>query len=350
MTTDRTARKSADSSRNRSTEVHRTDEKPSIKVATHEEYGCVDRIEIRETECPACEPNEVLIEVRAASVNPYDWHNLTGTPLLVRLGNGFRRPKSGMLGIDVAGVVKGVGKGVRRFEVGDAVFGCAKGSLAEVACAEEELLALKPENVSFEEAAAVPVGALTAVQGLRDHGQLESGDHVLVNGASGGVGTYAVQLAKYFGAHVTGVCGPNNVEMVKRLGADHVVDYTNADFTTNLEVYDLILDNVGNRRMSHYKRCLSSRGRYVVVGGPKGKLLGPVLHMIKALIAFKSGTRRASVFMAQQVGSDIGLFSELLASGAIKTEIDSVHPFEKIHSAFKRVETGHASGKVIVTM
>ncbi len=322
----------------------------TMRASTIDRYGSADVLTVKEIERPQCGPDEVIVAVRAASLNPYDWHNMTGTPLLMRLGGGWRTPKSNVLGLDVAGVIESVGQNVTRFAAGDEVFGCAAGAFAKYVSVKADTLVRKPANISFEEAAAVPVAALTAVQGLRDHGRLTQGQRVLINGASGGVGTYAVQLAKHFGAEVTGVCSTKNVEMVRDLGADHVVDYKADDFTARGIEYDLILDNIGNHKISHYKRCLSPSGSYVVVGAPKGRVFGPLQHMIKALLAFKVGTRRAAVFMAQQTPSDLELFSELLDSGAMRSVIDTVYPLDEIAAAFRHLETGRARGKIIVTL
>ena len=321
----------------------------TMRAAIIDRYGSPDVIAIKEIERPRCEPDEVLIAVRAASVNPYDWHMMTGTPLLARLQGGWRKPKSKLLGIDVAGVVLSVGENVTRFTVGDELFGGAEGTLAEYVAVKHDTVVRKPDNASFEEAAAVPTGAVTAVQGLRDHGGLEPGQRVLINGAGGGVGTFAVQLAKHFGAEVTGVCSTTNVAMVRSLGAEHVVDYTRDDFTASGTQYDLILDNMGNRKISHYKRCLSPRGTYVIVGGPKGRVLGPLPHMVKALLAFKLGKRRATAFMAKHALSDLELLRDLLAQGALKSVIDTVYPLEETAAAFRHLETGHARGKIIIS-
>ena len=320
-----------------------------MRAATIGRYGSADVIAVEEIERPQCGPDEVLIAVRAASVNPYDWHMMTGTPLLMRLQGGWRTPKSRLLGVDVAGVIESVGESITKFAVGDEVFGGAAGAFADYVGVKDDTLVHKPANISFEEAAAVPIGALTAVQGLRDHGRLEQGQRVLINGASGGVGTYAVQLAKHFGAEVTGVCSTRNVEMVRGLGADHVVDYKADDFTANDIEYDLILDNVGNRKISHYKRCLSPSGSYVVVGGPKGRVLGPVWHMVKALLAFKVGKRRATAFIAKHTLGDMELFRDLLASGVMRSVIDTVYPLDETAKALRHLETGHARGKIVIT-
>jgi NADPH:quinone reductase-like Zn-dependent oxidoreductase len=319
-----------------------------MRAATIDRYGSPDVIDVTEIDRPSVRPDEVLIAVRAASVNPYDWHMMTGTPLIVRLQGGIRAPKTKVLGVDVAGVVEAVGADITRFSVGDEVFGGAAGGFADYVTVKDDTLVVKPDNITFGEAAAVPVAALTAVQGLRDHGGIERGQKVLVNGAAGGVGTYAVQLAKHFGAEVTGVCSTRNLDMVRDLGADHVVDYTTADFTA-LGEYDLILDNVGNRKIGHYKRCLTPTGTYVVVGGPKGRVLGPVKHMIKAIVGFKFGKRRAVTFIAKHTRSDMELFGDLLAAGEIRSVIDTVYPLAETANGLRHLETGHARGKIIIT-
>ncbi|MCG8459445.1 MAG: NAD(P)-dependent alcohol dehydrogenase [Holophagales bacterium] len=321
----------------------------TMRAATFDCYGSPDVIKVEEMERPRCGPGEVLVAVRAASVNPFDWHRMTGTPYLVRMQGGWTRPKSRQLGIDVAGVIVSAGENVTRLAVGDEVFGSVVGAFAEYVAVQEDGLVPKPAGITFEEAAAVPTGALTAVQGLRDHGRLEPGQHVLINGAAGGVGTYAVQLAKHFGAEVTGVCSTRNVGMVRGLGADHVVDYTTDDFTADRSEYDLILDNMGNRRIAHYKRCLSPTGTFVVVGGPKGRLLGPLLHMAKVFLAFRVGQRRAALFMAQNSLDDLELFRDLLDSGAMRSVIDTVYPLDQTTAAVRHLETGHARGKIIIT-
>lgn len=330
------------------TEQSRTNTEATMRAATIDRYGSADVITIKEIERPLCGPDEVLIAVRAASVNPYDWHMMTGTPLLVRLQGGWTTPKRSLLGIDVAGVIESIGENITKLAVGDEVFGGAEGVFAEYVAVKEDTLVHKPANISFEEAAAVATGALTAMQGLRDHGRLEQGQHVLINGAAGGVGTYAVQLAKHFGAEVTGVCSTRNVEMVRSLGADHVVDYTADDFTRNGVEYDLILDNMGNRKISDYRRCVAPSGTYVVVGGPKGPLLGPMWHMIKALLAFKVGPRRATTFLAKHTLSDLQLSRDLLASGVLRSVIDTVYPLDQTAAALRHLETGHARGKIII--
>lgn len=320
----------------------------TMRIVTHKRYGSANLLEINETTRPECGPNEVLVAVKSVSVNPFDWHTMTGTPLPLRLSGGLFRPKENRLGVDVAGVVESVGTGVDRYKVGDKVFGFADGCFAEFVCAKQNEIMKMPDNVSFDEAAAVPIAALTAIQGLVNQAEVKANQHVLVNGASGGVGTFAVQIAKELGAQVTGVCGPSNGGIVRALGADHVIDYTKEDFTQNQGKFDVILDNVGNRAMSQYKKCLKPTGRFVVVGARKGFFLGPILQMLKALLAFKFSKQRAHVFMASRSPQDIKKFTDLLASRSIEPVIDCVYPFEEIKKAMNHLETGHARGKIIV--
>jgi len=320
-----------------------------MRAATIKRYGSPDVIEITEVDRPMCGAGEVLIAVRAASVNPYDWHSMTGTPFPLRFQGGLRRPKNPRLGIDVAGVIEAVGENVTKFAVGDEVFGGASGAFAEFVTVNDKTLVRKPENTTFEEAAAVPVGALTAVQGLRDKGMIEAGQRVLVNGAAGGVGTYAIQLAKHFGADVTGVCSTRNIEMVSALGADHVVDYTADDFTDHGIAYDLILDNVGNRKVKHLKRCMTPTGNYVMVGAPKDGVLGPIGHMMTTLLRFKFGKRRGVSFVAKHTLDDMELFRDLLSSGEMRSVIDTSYPLDQAADALRQLSTGHARGKIIIT-
>ncbi|WP_299304224.1 NAD(P)-dependent alcohol dehydrogenase [uncultured Litoreibacter sp.] len=323
---------------------------PPMRAVIHDSYGRAHKLKIEDIARPTCGPDEVLVAVHSVSVNPYDWHNMTGTPLPVRLSGGLWRPKESRLGVDVAGVVEGVGTNVSRFKVGDKVFGFADGCFAEFVCAKANELTEMPDNMSFDEASAVPVAALTALQGLTKHGGVTADQHVLINGASGGVGTFAVQIAKSLGAQVTGVCGPTNGDMVKSLGADQVIDYTKADFTQNRDAYDVVLDNMGNKTMSGYKNCLKPGGKLVVVGGRKGVVLGPVAHMLKALLAFKFGSYQAAVFIADRLEEDMAKITELLASGALKPVIDQTYPFEQIRDAIAHLETGRARGKIIVQL
>src|SRR5271170_7711159 len=255
----------------------------AMKAAVYTRYGPPDVIEITDIEKPVLKDNEVLIEVRAASVNPLDWHFMRGTPYGVRIVAGLRKPKVTQLGVDVAGQVEAVGGNVTQFKPGDQVFGTCKGAFAEYACARESALVMKPDNVTLEQAACVPIAGYTALQGLRNKGKVQPGQTVLINGASGGVGTFAVQIAKSYGAEVTGVCSTRNLEMVKSIGADHVIDYTKEDFTRGSVRYDLIIDNVGNHTLSEYRHVLTPSGRLVMVGGPSdNSWLGPLTTSVKA--------------------------------------------------------------------
>ncbi len=254
-----------------------------MKAAVYHTYGPPDVVHIEDVEKPVPKDNEVLLKVHAASVNPADWHFMRGAPYFLRLAAGLRKPKITRLGIDVAGLVEAVGRNVVQFKPGDAVFGVCRGAFADYACTPESKLVMKPDNVTFEQAASVPLAALTALQGLRDRGHIQPGHKVLINGAAGGVGTFAVQIAKSFGAEVTGVCSTRNVDMVRSLGADHVIDYTQRDFAKNGQRYDLILDSVGNHSLLACSGLLNPKGIYVVNGGPDGRWIGPLVHAFKAL-------------------------------------------------------------------
>jgi len=319
-----------------------------MRAAIRTQYGQPEVLKIADIVCPEYEEDEVLVEVRSAAVNPYDWHGMTGTPYITRMGSGWSKPKDTGLGVDVSGVVAAVGAQVSEFAVGDEVFGCADGAYAEYVAAKADSLARKPANTPFDEAAAVPVAALAALQGLRDHGKLQSGQRVLVNGASGGVGTFAVQLAKHLGATVTGICSASNARMVLSLGADHVVDYTTEDFTEDASAYDVIFDNMGNRTMSEIKRCLSPSGCYVVVGGPKGIILGPLVHMIKAMVSFMFGSQRAAAFMTQRKRADLEFLADLLSAGALRSVVETKYPLEQVGMAMTHLATGRAKGKLVL--
>ena len=319
-----------------------------MRSAIRTRYGQAEVLKIAEVARPACSDDEVLVEVRAASLNPYDWHGMTGTPYITRMGSGWSKPKVPALGVDVSGVITAVGAGVSDFSVGDEVFGFADGAYAEFVAAKADALAHKPANTSFDDAAAVPVAALAALQGLRDQGKLQPGQHVLVNGASGGVGTYAIQLAKHLGATVTGVCSTANADLVRSLGADNVIDYTTEDFAAASSAYDVVLDNVGNRTMSAIKRCLAPNGCYVVVSGPKRTILGPLPHMLKAMVSFMFGSRRAAVFMTQRKRADLEFLAELLASGGLRSVVEAKYPLEQARMAMTHLATGRTKGKLVL--
>jgi len=316
-----------------------------MKAATRTTYGPPDVLELSEVERPVPADGEVLVRVRAVSVNPADWYILNG-PLMVRISSGLRAPKTNFLGTDYAGTVEAAGVGVKPFRVGDEVFGGRTGAFAEYVCVPHDRgIALKPANMSFEEAAALPIAAITALQGLRDKARLRSGQKVLVNGASGGVGTYAVQIAKALGADVTGVCSTRNVEIARSLGADRVIDYTREDFTSSGERYDIIFDVAGNRSWSDCKRVLEPHGTLVVVGAPKSH---PLRHVVGMVLAGRlSRGRTASFFVAKITHADLDALRELVESGKVRSVIDRRYELDDIADAYRY---GHAQGKVVVTV
>lgn len=323
-----------------------------MKAVIHCEYGSPDALELREIQRCVPADDELLVRVRAAAVNPLDWHYVRGTPYLARLLDmGLRKPKVIRLGVDFAGTVEAVGAKVTRFRSGDEVFGGRTGAFAEYVCVREHRAVVhKPPGLTFEEAAAVPVAAVTALQGLRDEGALQPGQKVLVNGASGGVGTFAVQLAKAFGADVTGVCSTRNVELVRSLGADQVVDYTREDFTRTGERYDVLLDNVGNRSLSECRRVLAPEGRYVMVGGPKGRWLDPLPRALAAHVTSWFVPQRMGAFLAELNQEDLTVLRELLAAGKVRPAIDRRYPLAEVPAAIRYLEEGRARGKVVITM
>ena len=324
-----------------------------MKAFVRTKYGSPDVLQLKDIEKPTPLDDEVLIEVRAASINAYDWHLLTADVFLIRLmGGGLLRPQKATLGADIAVRVIAVGKDIKRFQPGDEVFGTAKGGsggFAEYVCAREKSLELKPANVSFEEAAAVPMAALTALQGLRDQGQIEPGQKVLIHGASGGVGTFAVQIAKSFGAEVTAVCSSKHVERARSIGADHVIDYTREDFTENGELYDLILVANGDRSIPDYKRSLKPKGICVLAGGGSGSVSSLLAGMIVGWWFSKTGSRKIGSFLATINQRDLAFVKELLESGRIKPAIDRRYPLAEAVEALRYFGEGHASGKVVLT-
>lgn len=307
---------------------------------------------VEEIEKPAPNDDEVLVRVRASSVNPADWHTMTGTPYIARLTFGLRRPKEERLGTDFAGTVEAVGKDVTQFRPGDDVFGGRSGAFAEYVCVREDRAVVpKPANVTFEQVAAVPIAAITALQGLRDKGRIRPGHRVLINGASGGVGTFAVQIAKDFGAEVTAVCSTRNVETARSLGADHVVDYTQEDFTRSDRRYDLILDIAGNRPWSKTKRVLEPGATLVMVGGPKtNRMLGPLGRVLRMSLASLRGSRRAVFFIAKLNKADMVALQELLEAGKVTSVIDRRYELDEIADAFRYVAEGHAQGKIVLAV
>jgi NADPH:quinone reductase-like Zn-dependent oxidoreductase len=322
-----------------------------MKAIVYTKYGPPDVLQFKEVEEPTPKDDEVLIKVHATSVNWGDWHNLRADPVLVRLMAGLLKPKNKILGFDVAGRVEVVGRNVKQFQPGDAVFGdifaCGGGAFAEYVSVPEKALLLKPVSMTFEEAAAVPVVAVTALQGLRDQGQIQAGQKVLINGASGGIGTFAVQIAKSFGAEVTGVCSTRNLELVRSIGADHVIDYTQEDISQNGQRYDLILDNVGNPSVYKrlYRRSLSTKGICVIVAGSffLQLFLGPWMSM--------TGGNKIGTFMADGTEvDDLLLIKRLLEAGDVVPVIDRRYPLREVAEAIRYLEDGHARGKVIITV
>ena len=321
-----------------------------MKAIVYDKYGPPDVLELQEVEKPVVKDDEVLVKVHAASVNPADWHVMRADPFLIRLmGMGLLKPKSKILGADIAGQVEAVGSNVKQFQPGDEVFGdIGSGAFAEYACVTENRLVLKPANLSFEEAASVPLAALTALQGLRDKGQIQPGQKVLIHGASGGVGTFAVPIAKSFGAEVTGVCSTRNVDMVRSIGADHVIDYTKEDFTQNGQHYDLILAVAGNRSVFEYKRSLSPKGIYVMIGGSSTTLMFSSMLLGPLISTF--GSQKMGFMMAKINQNDMVFIKELLEAEKVTPVIDRSYTLSEVPEAIRYLEEGHAQGKVVITM
>jgi len=323
-----------------------------MKAIVHRCYGSPDVVRYEDIAKPAPADDEVLVRVRAASVNPLDWHYLQGTPYMLRLDAGIGRPVDARLGVDFSGTVEAVGKSVTRFKPGDEVFGGKFGALADyVAVREERALALKPANVSHEQAAAVAIAALTALQGLRDQGHIHSGQRVLINGASGGVGTFAVQIAKSFGTNVTGVCSTRNVELVRSIGADQVIDYTREDITQGAQRYDVILDNVATHSLLEYKRILNPNGVYVMVGSADpGHWFGWLWKPLQGWLVSPFTRQKFVTIFAELNREDLGTLASLMQSGKVTPVIDRTYKLSEAAEALRYLERGHARGKVVVTM
>jgi NADPH:quinone reductase-like Zn-dependent oxidoreductase len=322
-----------------------------MKAIVYCDYGSPDVLRLEAIAKPVPKDDEVLIRVRAASVNPLDWHFMRGTPYIGRvMGMGLRKPKDVRLGVDAAGRVEAVGRNVTRFKPGDEVFGAAHGAFAEYACASEKRVVVKPPNLTFEQAASIPIAGVTALQGLRDRGKVQPGQRVLINGASGGVGTFAVQIARSMGADVTGVCSTRNVAMVRSLGADRVIDYTKEDFTRAGERYDVILDNVGNHPLSACRRALTPKGRYVMVSGPKGRWVAPLDRALAAKVYSWFVRQDVGMFMARMDKDDLGILGDLVQSGKLTPAIDRTYMLSEASEAIRYLETGHARAKVIIVV
>jgi len=322
-----------------------------MKAIVYHKYGSPDVLKLTEIDTPAPQDDEVLIRVQAASVNAYDWHMLKADPFLIRLMAGLFRPKHKILGVDVAGRVEAVGGNVKQFRPGDEVFADVSarggGGFAEYVCARESILALKPARLTFEEAAAVPMAAVTALQGLRDKGNIQPGQKVLINGASGGVGTFAVQIAKSFGAEVTAVCSTRNLDMARSIGADHVIDYTQENFARSGQRYDQIFVANGYHPIRDYKRALNPKGICVVAGGSMAQvfqvmLLGPWMSM--------TGSRKMVNYVARPSKKDLVFMTELLEAGKVKPVIDRRYPLSEVAEAIRYLDEEHARGKVVITV
>lgn len=323
-----------------------------MKAIVYCDFGPADVLRLEEINKPVPKDDQVLIKVRAASVNPFDWHFMRGTPYVMRMEAGLRKPQSTRLGGDVAGQIAVVGRNVTQWKVGDEVFGTCSGSFAEF-CIGKSRLSLKPKNLSFEQAASIPVAALTALQALRDKGKLQAGQKVLINGASGGVGTFAVQIAKALGGKVTGVCSGKNVELVRSLGAEQVIDYTKQDFSQAGERYDLIIDNVGTQPLSAFRRVLTPNGICVLIGGGgpgEGKWIGPMARPLKAMLISPFVSQKMSMMIAEITSADLKLLSDLTESGKVTPVIDRTYKLDQVPDAIRYLEQGHARGKVIVSV
>lgn len=323
-----------------------------MKAIVRHKYGTSDVLELASLPKPTPSHNEILIRVKAAGLNPFDWHMMRGAPWFLRLFTGFMKPKSIRLGVDVAGTVVGLGTGVTAFRLGDEVFGAMDGALAEYVCGAASGLVGKPANVSSEEAAAVPIAGLTALQALRDKGQLKPGERVLINGASGGVGTFAVQIAKWQGAHVTGVCSGRNVGLVRSIGAERAIDYSREDFATSTERYDLVFDLVGNRSLTDFRKALKADGIFIGCGGggPETRASQLLFGMLRQMVAGWFTKQKLVGVLAKRSKVDLEILGELLKSGTIKPVIDRTYSLAQVPEAIRYLEAGHARGKVVIQM
>jgi NADPH:quinone reductase-like Zn-dependent oxidoreductase len=319
-----------------------------MKAILHKKYGSPDVLELGEIDKPVPKDDQVLVRVRAVSLNRADWYGLTGTPLVARPMTGLRAPKGHLFGADFAGIVEAVGPAVTDLEVGDEVFGGQHGSLAEYVATS--VAAPKPANLTLEEAAAIPISGLTALQGLRDHGQLRSGEQVLVIGASGGVGTFAVQIAKAFGGEVTAVCSTANLEQARSLGADHVSDYTREDFTRDDRCYDLVLDVSGGKSWRALKRVLKPKARVVIVGGPMSRWLGPLAHLAGMKLGALRSSQTAPFFVCKFKREDLETLRELIEAGKVKPVVQQRFDLSELSEALGLLGEGHAQGKLVVAI
>src|SRR2546429_1353347 len=325
-----------------------------MRAIVYCDYG-VANLKLQDIEKPTPTDDQLLVRVRAVSVNPYDWHFVEGTPYVMRaMGVGLRKPKDIQLGVDFAGTVEAVGKNVTQFKAGDEVFGGRGGAFAQYVCPRAtRAVALKPASASLEDAASVNIAGITALQALRDKGKVQLGQKVLINGASGGVGTFAVQIAKYFGADVTGVCSTRNLDMVRSLGADHVIDYTKEDFAKGAEHYDVILDNVPNHSLSECRRILNPTGKYVMIGGGgpnDNRWIGPFGRVINTMVLSPFVSQKMGMMMADANQKDLTVLGDMMQSGKVKPVIDRTYKLSEVPAAIRYLEQGHARGKVVITV
>lgn len=322
-----------------------------MKAIVYRKYGTPDVLSLQDVDPPVVGDDEVLVRVHAASLNPLDWHFTTGTPYFMRLMVGLRRPKRNIPGVDLAGTVESVGGNVARFKPGDEVFGFGAGSCAEFAAAREDRIARKPIDLTFAQAAAVPIAAVTALQGLRDHGKVRAGQKVLINGAAGGVGTFAVQIAKALGAEVTGVCSTRNVDTIRSIGADHVIDYTKDDFVESGRRYDVMIDNVGNRSLSDCRKALARNGICVVIGGPKeNRVLGPIPRLIRTPLYFRFVSQKAVSYIAKESSEELLHLRRFLESRQVVPVIERTYNLNEVPEAMRYLGTGHARGKLVIEL
>jgi NADPH:quinone reductase-like Zn-dependent oxidoreductase len=330
----------------------RDDQKNTMKAIVQDTYGSPDVLQLREIDKPAIGDDEVLVRVRAAGVDQGVWHMMAGLPYLIRIaGFGLRAPKNPVRGYDVAGRVEATGESVTRFQPGDEVFGTCRGAFAEYACAQVNRLAPKPANVSFEQAAAVPISGYAALQAVRDQGRVQSGQRVLIIGAGGGVGTFAVQIAKAFGAEVTGVVSTTKADLVQALGADHVIDYTREDFADGRRRYDVILDIAGNRSLSHLRRALAREGTLVIVGGEGGgKWFGGIDRQLRAQLLSPFVRQKLGTWISKERKEDLDALGELLEAGKVKPVVDRTFPLSEVPDAIRYLRAGRARGKVVITV
>jgi NADPH:quinone reductase-like Zn-dependent oxidoreductase len=321
-----------------------------LKAIVYHEYGSPDVLKCEEIDKPAAGDDEILIRVRAASANPREWHFMRGQPYMIRIMSGFGKPKITRLGVDLSGEVEAVGRNVTQFHPGDEVFGAKLGALAEYVCGGENHFVLKPANLTFEQAAAMPTAGLTALQALRK-GRIQPGQRVLINGAAGGVGTFAVQIAKSFGADVTAVCSTKSVDLVRSIGADHVIDYTREDFTESDQRYDLIVDCVSNHSLSACRRVTSPRGTYILVGGTGGgRWMGPMTNGLKAVLLSRFVSQNLLMFLTSPSKADLVTLKELAETRKVTPVIDRTYALNAVPEAIRYLEQGHARGKVVIAL